>query len=190
MITRVRRGLCRNQRSRREQERISQEPVRIFNRRSRNTVLRIIFDHIELLRWWHENKCRKCRFWVWKYSSDGCYPRNAIELAANSDSDWATRRSFISCDAVVASRTFNWAFVCNTFLDSWSLETQLITKSEKALICWEMPPRGSKGVVEDVIVIDEEHDENMPRQGRRSERVKGRKSASMADLGTFSFNFC
>ena len=44
-----------------------------------------------------------------------------------------------------------------------------------------MPGR-AKGTVADV-VVDEENDENIPPQGRRSERVKGRKSASMADLG-------
>jgi hypothetical protein len=44
-----------------------------------------------------------------------------------------------------------------------------------------MPAR-ARGTAVD-IVADDDNEENIPPQGRRSERVKGRKSASIADLG-------
>lgn len=44
-----------------------------------------------------------------------------------------------------------------------------------------MPAR-ARGTAVD-IVADDDNEENIPPQGRRSERVKRRKSASMADLG-------
>lgn len=45
-----------------------------------------------------------------------------------------------------------------------------------------MPPRGSRKAVAD-IAVEEENDENLPPQGRRSQRTKARRSASMTDLG-------
>jgi len=50
-----------------------------------------------------------------------------------------------------------------------------------------MPPRGSKRAVSDDVDVDE-NDENVPPQGRRSQRVKGRKSASREELGIARVN--
>jgi hypothetical protein len=45
-----------------------------------------------------------------------------------------------------------------------------------------MPPKSSKKVTSNT-QVEEENDENVPPQGRRSGRVKGRKSASTEEIG-------
>ena len=50
-----------------------------------------------------------------------------------------------------------------------------------------MPARGSRAIAAD-ITVEEENDKNIPPQGRRSQRAKGRKSAPVLELGTSTLN--